>query len=74
MQIASCGRGDWIPVWKPRGLHRAGFPPNTILLCVEVECNRGRRHEHLGRSLCGDDAVVIMELNVPKAELSGAAV
>ena len=74
MQIASGGRGDWIPVWHPHGLHCAGSPPNTILLCVEVECNRGSRQEHLSGSLRGDDAVVIMELNVAEAELSGAAV
>ena len=74
MQIASGGRGDWIPVWQPRGLHHAGFPPNTILLCVEVECNRGSHQEHLGWSLRGDDAVVIMDLNIAEAELSGAAV
>ena len=49
-------------------------PPNTILLSVEVKCDRDSRQEHLGRSLRGDDAVVIMELNVQEAELSGAAV
>ena len=61
-------------MWQPRGLHCAGFPPNTTLLCVEVECNRGSRQEHLGGSLRGDVDVVIMELNVAEAELSGAAV
>ena len=49
-------------------------PPNTILLCVEVKCDRGSRQEHLGWSLRGDDAFVIMELNIAEAELSGAAV
>ena len=74
MQVASGGRGDWIPVWQPRGLHCEGFPPNTILLSVEVKCDRGSRQEHLGGSLRGDDAVVIMKLDIAEAELGGAAV
>ena len=74
VQVASVGRGDWIPVWQPHGLHRAGFPPNTILLSVEVKCDRGSRQEHLDGSLRGDDAVVIMKLDIAEAELGGAAV
>ena len=74
VQVAPGGRGDWIPVWQPRGLHGAGSPPNTILLSVEVKCDRCSRQEHLGRSLRGDDAVVIMKLDIAEAELGGAAV
>ena len=74
MQIAPGGRGDWIPVCQPRGFHCAGFPPNTILLSVEVKCDRGSRQEHFCESLRGDDAVVIMKLNIAEAELGGAAV
>ena len=74
MKIASGGRGDWIPVWQPHGLHCTGFPPNTILLSVEVKCDRGSHQEHLVRSLRGDDAVVIMKLDIAEAELGGAAV
>ena len=74
VQVASGGRSGWIPVWQPRGLHGAGFPPNTILLSVEVKCDRGSRQEHLGGTLRGDDAVVIMELDIAEAKLVGAAV
>ena len=74
VQVESGGRGDWIPVWQPRGLHGAGFPTNTILLSVEVKCDRGSRQEYLDRSLRGDDAVVIMKLDMAEAELGGAAV
>ena len=74
VQVAPVGSGDWIPVWQPRGLHCAGFPPNTILLSVEVTCDHRSRQEHLGGSLCGDDAVVIMKLHVAEAELGGATV
>ena len=49
-------------------------PPNTILLSVEVKCDRGSHQEHLVRSLRGDDAVVIMKLDIAEAELGGAAV
>ena len=74
VQVASGGRGEWIPVWHPRGFHGAGFPPNTILLSVEVKCDRGSCQEHLGGSLHGDDAVVIMKLDIAEAELGDAAV
>ena len=74
VQVASGVRGDWIPVWQPRGLHGAGFPPNTILLSVEVKCDRGSRQEQLGGSLRGDDAILIMKLDIAEAELGGAAV
>ena len=74
VQVASGGRGDWIPVWQPRGLHGAGFPLNTILLSVKLKCDRGSRQEHLGGSLRGDDAIVIMKLDIAEAELDGAAV
>ena len=74
MQIASGGSGDWIPVWQPCGLHCAGFPPNTIILSVEVNCDLGSRQEHLGGSLRGDDAVVVVKLDIAEAELGGAAV
>ena len=43
VQVASGDRGDWMPVWQPCGLHGAGFPPNTIILSVEVKCDRGSR-------------------------------
>ena len=67
-------RSDWVPVWQPRGLHCARLPMNTVFLCVEIKCIHGIRQEHLGGSLCGDDAVVIMKLHVAEAELGGATV
>ena len=74
VQVAPGRRGDWIPVWQPRGLHCARYPANTDFLCVEIKYDRGSRQEHLGGSLCGDDAVAIMNLHVAEAELGGATV
>ena len=39
-----------------------------------IVCANGSRQEHLGGSLRGDDAVVIMKLDIAEAELGGAAV
>ena len=74
VQVAPGRRGDWIPVREPRGLHCAWFPANTVFLRVEVKCDDRSRQEHLGGSLCGDYAVVIIKLNVAEAELGGATV
>ena len=74
VQVALGGHGYWIPVCQPCGLHGAGFPLNTILLSVEIKCDRGSRQEHLGGSLHGYDAAVIMKLDIAEAELGGAAV
>ena len=74
VQVATDCSDEWIPVRHSRGLHCARFPANTVFLCVEIKCDRGSRQEHLGWSLCGDDAVVIMKLQVAEAELGGATV
>ena len=58
-----------ITVCEPRGFHGVGLPTNTILLGVQVECDRQGRQEYRSRGLRRDDSVLIMKLYVPVVEL-----
>ena len=74
VKVATGCSGDWIPMRKPRGLHCARFPANTVFLGIQIKFDRGYSQKYLDSSLCRDDAIFIMELHVQESELGGATV
>lgn len=72
-EAASC-RCDCITMKEPCGLHGSRFRPDTILLRVKKECHSGSSHEGVVGCVSWDDPVLVVELEVPKAELCGTAV
>ena len=74
MEVPAGHCGDRVSVEEPCGFMCGQFPPNTILLRVKVECDGDSREEVGIWCVPGDDAVGVVELHVPEAELGGAAV
>ena len=74
MDVPARPRGDGVPVEEPGGLMRGRLPPDTILLRVQVEGDGESRKEASIWGVPWDDAVRVMELHVPEAELGGASV
>ena len=63
-----------VSVQEPRGFVGAGFSANTIFLGIQEKRQRkGCQELHIG-GVQRDDAVRIVKLHVPHAELGGAAV
>ena len=73
MEEAAGRRRDYITMEEPGGLHFIRFPPDTILLSVKEECHGGSSHENVVGGVSWDDPVLVVELEVPKAELCGTA-
>ena len=48
-------------------------PPDTIFMGVKEEGHSGGQQEDVVRGVTWDDSILVMELDVLKAELSGAA-
>jgi len=71
----AAGAGGYrVAMDEPCSLMGRRFAPDTILLCVEEKGDGGGREKGFVRGVPWDDAVLIMELDISKAELSGASV
>ena len=64
---------DCVLIEETCGLHSSGLLPDSIFLGVKEEGFSGGSQEDTVGGVTWDEPILVMKLEVPKAELSGAA-